>query len=560
MRKFYSTVIAAIFAFTVNTNPTLLFGQSSVSTAFQPRITGLNSPMEVHTAPGDATNRLFIVEKAGVIRIWNGTSLLGTPFLDISSLVVDNDERGLLGMAFHPDYQTNGYFFVYYNANSGNLTISRFQVSGNPDVANSTPNPASPLLSIAKPFENHNGGHIQFKPQDGINYLYVATGDGGSANDPNNNSQNPSSRLGKMLRINADLASPTPEVMAWGLRNPYRWSFDRSTGDAWIADVGQGAREEVHFRAGGASGTNYGWPCWEGTRDNSASAPAGLNCDTVDAVAIPPIFEYVNPPCCGTSIIGGYVYRGSAYPQFQGYYMAADFFDGRVWYIRSNGSGGWITSPPQTGLPANISSFSETNNGDTIYAVGLSSNTIYKVVPTVVTPVSLISFSGTHSTGYNDLKWTTVNEDNIVKYIIETSTDGRSYTEAGTVDATNRPELHTYIFRHNYNTPGKLYYRLRIVELNGTSEYSPTISLGSKDKKGVEVFPTLIVSGIVNINAASPVDRIDILNTNGQRMLTKSLNNITGYLQIVLPSLPKGVYYMQMRGKDFHQTEKIIVQ
>jgi glucose/arabinose dehydrogenase len=561
MRKIITpTAIAAILLFTVHFNPSVLNAQAGVSVAFQSRITGLSSPMEVHTAPGDLTNRLFIVEKAGVIRIWNGTSLLPTPFLDISSLVVDNDERGLLSMAFHPQYQANGFFFVYYNDNSGNLTISRYQVSGDPNVANNTANPITPLVSISKPFENHNGGHIQFKPAGGINYLYFATGDGGSGNDPNNNSQNPNSRLGKMIRINADNTTPTLEVMAWGLRNPFRWSFDKLTGDVWIGDVGQDNREEVSFRASGASGANYGWPCREGTRDNSASAPSGLDCDTVDNVYVHPVFEYLNPPCCATSVFGGYRYRGSAYPQFQGYYMATDYFDGRVWFIRSNGSGGWITSAPQTALPANISSFSETDNGDTIYAVANTGNSIYKLIPTVVTPVSLISFSGITSPGYNDLKWSTVYEENIDRYIIEFSTDGRNYSEAGTVASVNRPDLHTYIFRHVIVMPGKIFYRLRITELDGSYNYSPAITLGSKEKTGVEVYPTFITSGMVNIVAASPVEKIEIININGQKVVSKNMSNVTGFFRIPLPLASKGVYYMQVAGKDFHQTEKIIVQ
>src|SRR5205085_5643708 len=184
---------------------TSFLNAQSASVAFQQRIiSGLTSPIEVHTAPGDATNRLFIVEKAGIIRIWNGTSLLPVPFLDITGIVIDNDERGLLSMAFHPQYQTNGFFYVYYNDNSGNLTISRYHVSSNPNVAESAANPVTPLVSLPKPFENHNGGHIQFKPEGGINYLYVATGDGGDGNDPQNNSQRPTSRLGKFIRINAD--------------------------------------------------------------------------------------------------------------------------------------------------------------------------------------------------------------------------------------------------------------------------------------------------------------------------------------------------------------------
>jgi glucose/arabinose dehydrogenase len=561
MRKMFTQFgIAAILICSFHFSTTTVIAQASV--AFQSRVSGLNQPIEVHTAPGDMT-RLFIVEKSGTIRIWNGTTLLSTPFLDINSIVINdvNGERGLLSMAFHPDYQANGFFYVYYNDNSGNLTIARYQVSANANVANSTANPVTPLVSISKPFGNHNGGHIQFKPEGGINYLYVATGDGGDANDPFNNSQNGTSKLGKIIRIDADdVTSPTMGVMAWGLRNPFRWSFDRLTGDMWIGDVGQGAKEEVNFRAAGASGANFGWPCLEGTRNNAPDLQDNSPCDTVSGVDILPIFEYDNPPCCGTSVIGGYRYRGSAYPQFQGYYMAADYFDGRVWFIRSNGGSGWTVSGPQTGLQANISSFSEAYNGDSLFAVSLSANRVYKIIPTVVTPVSLVSFSGINSPTYNDLRWTTAFEENIEKYIIEYSTDGRNYTEIGTVSSVGSTDLHNYTFRHNTITTGKIYYRLRIAELSGISNYSPTIVLGSKEKSGVTVFPTIITSGFVNINAASPVEKIEIMNISGQRVVSKNMNNADGYFQVPLPSLSKGVYYIQVRGKDFNQTDKIIIQ
>jgi glucose/arabinose dehydrogenase len=560
MRKMFTQFgIAAILVFSFHLYSASLNAQVSVS--FAQRGPVLNSPLEVHTAPGDNT-RLFIVEKAGTIRIWNGTSLLATPFLDINSLVVDNnDERGLLSMAFHPNYQSNGFFFVYYNDNAGKLTIARYQVSADPNVAISTANPVTPLVSISKPFTNHNGGHIQFKPEGGINYLYFATGDGGDANDPQNNSQKPSSRLGKMIRIDADdITTPDMEVMAWGLRNPFRWSFDRLTGDVWIGDVGQADKEEVNFRAAGASGANFGWPCREGTRDNSGAAPSGLDCDSVDNVYIHPIFEYDNPPCCGTSVIGGYRYRGSAYPQFQGYYMAADYFDGRVWFVKSNGSGGWVTSAPQTGLTANISSFSEAYNGDSLFAVSLSTNRFYKIIPNVVTPVSLISFSGTSLQGYNDLKWATAFEENIEKYIVEFSIDGRNYSEAGSVSSIGSTALHNYTFRHNTLTTGKIYYRLRIAELSGISNYSPTIMLGSKERAKAIVYPTIITSGPVNITAASPIEKVEIMNISGQKVVVRNMNNANGFFQVPLPSLPKGIYYIQLSSKDYHQTEKIIIQ
>lgn len=558
MRKILvPTVIAAILVLSIQFYSSTLFAQASV--AFQPRITGLSSPMQVLTAPGNQ-GRLFIVQKAGTIRIWNGTSLLPTPFLNISGLVEDADEQGLLSMAFHPDYEANGFFFVYYNNNSGNIVVSRYQVSADSNVAIATANPVTPLLNIPKPFTNHNGGHIQFKPDGGTNYLYLATGDGGGSNDQSNNSQDPGSLLGKLLRIDADDLTPTPEIVAVGLRNPFRWSIDRLTGDFWIGDVGQGAKEEVDFLADGSTNANFGWPCWEGTRDNSASAPVGLNCTPVDAVAIPPIFDYDNPPCCGTSIVGGYRYRGTAYPMFQGYYMAAEFFDGRVWFIRSDGIGGWIASAPQTGLPANISSFSEAYNGDSLFATSLATNTVYKIVPTVVTPVILTSFSGFSGTGYNDLKWTTENESDILRYVVEYSTDGINYIEAGSVNSVNNPNPHSYNFRHVITMSGRIQYRLKLVEASGGHNYSAIINLGTRTNNAATVYPTAVTSGHVNVIAGAPIDKIEIMNINGQRVLVRNMNNSTGYFQVALPTLPKGLYYMQISGKDHRQTEKIIIQ
>lgn len=249
------TVKATIASFILFfTTTTIIYSQPQL--AYQPVITGLTEPIEVATAPGDASGRVFIVQKGGLIRIWNGSTVLATPFLDISAISVDDGERGLLSMAFHPQYQSNGFFFVYYNNNAGDVTVARYQVSGDPDVANPTPNPVAPLISIPKNFTNHNGGHLQFRVEAGTNYLYFATGDGGSGNDPDNNAQNPASFLGKMIRMNVDAVTPVPEIWAWGLRNPFRWSFDRANGDIWIGDVGQGLKEEVSYRAGGTYGAN----------------------------------------------------------------------------------------------------------------------------------------------------------------------------------------------------------------------------------------------------------------------------------------------------------------
>ena len=550
------TVKATIAVFILFFTTTIINSQPQLS--YQPVITGLSDPIEVLTAPGDASGRLFIVQKGGLIRIWNGSSVLPTSFLDISAISVDDGERGLLSMAFHPQYQSNGFFFVYYNDNAGNVTVARYQVSGNPDIANPTPNPATPLISIPKNFTNHNGGHLQFRVEGGINYLYFATGDGGSGNDPDNNAQNPASFLGKMIRMNVDAPTPVPEIWAWGLRNPFRWSFDRSTGDIWIGDVGQGLKEEVSYRAGGTSGANYGWACMEGLLVN-ASAPASADCDSVENVDVLPIFQYDNPPSGSSSVIGGYVYRGSEFPSLQGYYMTADFYSGQLWLIKPNGVGGW-TVTTQTGLPAFIASFSETSDGSTIYAVSLSGNSVSKLVVPIVTPLTLLRFSGTAGTGYNDLQWRTATEENIEKYIEEYSTDGTNYTAAGEVSAVNNSNGNTYSFRHIIATSAKTFYRLQIAELNGRRAYSPVIVIRGDDKVIVKVYPTVISTGTVNIIAGKPVEKITVVSPDGRQVLSRNIDRTDGYFSLSLPALQKGMYFIQVSGKDFQQTEKIFIQ
>ena len=532
--------------------------QSQPDVSYQPFIDaskGLSSPIELVSAPGDATSRLFIVEKAGIVRIWNGSDLLPTPFLDISALVIADGERGLLSMAFHPQYQSNGYFFVYYNSNDGNITVARYQVSGDPNVAESAANPTTPLISIPKNFGNHNGGHLQFRTEGGTNYLYFATGDGGSGNDPGNNAQNPNSYLGKMIRINVDVTPYNPEIWAWGLRNPFRWSFDRNTGDIWIGDVGQNSKEEINFRALGTSGANYGWVCVEGT-ENNTSVPGTAVCDTVRNVTVLPILDYDNP-AEGSSVIGGYVYRGSEYPALQGYYMATDFFSGRLWLIRQVGAT-WDISV-KTGMPTRIASISEAANG-ALYAVSLTDNIIYKIVIPVVIPLNLIRFSGTPMSGYNELKWITASEQNMDKYIVEYSTNGISYFTAGEVLSENNENRNVYTFRHATINSTIVYYRLQMSELNGTYKYSPVIAIGADMQTGLKIYPTSITNGLVNIISWQPVERVIITSTNGIQLLSKEMNGSTGYFNVALPVLQKGVYIIRVSGKDFQQTEKIFIQ
>ncbi len=336
------------------------------SLTLEPIATGLARPVDI-THAGDGSGRLFIVLQSGRIVIHDGSGVLPTPFLDISSLVSCCRERGLLGLAFDPEYATNGLFYVNYTNTSGDTVIARYAVSSNPDQAN--PDPEGFVLTVTQPYTNHNGGQIRFG-LDG--YLYIAMGDGGGAGDPDNYAQNRGERLGKMLRIDVSGALPytippdnpfvgdagtLDEIWALGMRNPWRFSFDRVTGDLFIADVGQGAREEVSFQPGGShGGENYGWRRMEGS--SCFDPPSG--CDSGSLVL--PIIEYGhgNGDC---SITGGYRYRGQASPHLFGLYFYADFCTGRIWAATEQGDGSWTTEEVLD-TANNFSTFGEDEDGE----------------------------------------------------------------------------------------------------------------------------------------------------------------------------------------------------
>jgi glucose/arabinose dehydrogenase len=311
---------------------------------------GLSLPLWIGAPAGDA--RLFVIEKDGQVRIVDGGVVLPTPFLDITAKTSKGSEQGLLGLAFHPSYASNGLFFVNYTDTAGDTVVSRFQVSAvDPDLAD----PASEALILFQdqPFENHNGGDLHFG-LDG--YLYVGFGDGGSQQDPQCHGQALSTWLGKLLRIDVDGAFPYAipadnpfvgvpgalgEIWLVGLRNPWRWSVDRLTGDLYLGDVGQNRREEIDFAAAGVGGTNYGWKIVEGTRCNQISgcAPGTPACGDPSYVA--PIYELFHVGFSGPlAIIGGAVYRGCAIPDLAGTYFFADFNDNKIRsFVYDPGSG-----------------------------------------------------------------------------------------------------------------------------------------------------------------------------------------------------------------------------
>jgi glucose/arabinose dehydrogenase len=328
---------------------------------------------------GDA--RLFVLEQGGRIRIIQDGILLPAPFLDISDRVGSaGNEQGLLGLAFHPQYPSNGFFFVNYTDLQGDTVIARFQVSA--DASQADPQSETRFLSIPQPFPNHNGGQVVFGP-DG--YLYLGLGDGGSAGDPQNNAQSTQNLLGKILRLDVGASAAekaygipadnpfgvgggAPEIWAYGLRNPWRFSFDRLTGDLFIADVGQNQWEEVNFLpAASPPGANFGWRFFEGSAPYEGSAPD-------PQTLVFPVAEYSHE--LGCSITGGYVYRGASTPEWQGIYFFGDYCSGLVFGLMRAADGSWEQrSLFDTG--ASISSFGEDSQGE-LFLVDLG-GTIYRL-------------------------------------------------------------------------------------------------------------------------------------------------------------------------------------
>lgn len=328
--------------------------------------TGLQRPLLL-TGADDGTNRMFIVEQDG--QIWVTTTVDGTiqkqPFLNVSGIIsTRGNERGLLGLAFHPQFKTNGQFFINYTDVNGNTVVARYTTLAS-DPNQGDANSASFVIQIEQPYPNHNGGHLAFGP-DG--YLYIGMGDGGAAGDPQGNGQDPKALLGKMLRLDIDsepYASPkdnpfatnpdlAPEVWAMGLRNPWRYTFDRLTGDLYIGDVGQNQWEEVDFQPAGQSGLNYGWNILEGShRYSGEPTPQGLTA---------PIAEYSHGEG-GCSITGGYVYRGATLKALTGIYFFADYCSGMIWSTFRDADGAWQTN---LFMDTNftISSFGQDDDGE----------------------------------------------------------------------------------------------------------------------------------------------------------------------------------------------------
>ncbi|MDO8549843.1 MAG: PQQ-dependent sugar dehydrogenase [Ignavibacteria bacterium] len=441
--------------------------QYQLTNAF-PNLPNFSSPVDLQN-PGDCTNRLFVVEQAGIIKVFENRADVSTvkTFLNITDRVTSGGELGLLGLAFHPDYENNGYFYVNYTAPSPLRTvISRFQVSAtNPDSADK--NTELILFTQSQPFSNHNGGQTSFGP-DG--YLYIALGDGGSGGDPQNHAQTLTDLLGKISRIDVDNPEPPlnygipadnpfkdntagyrEEIYAYGLRNPWRFSFDPVTGWLWCGDVGQNAWEEIDIIQ---NGKNYGWRCYEG---NHPYNTAGCNAPEY----IYPVWEYPHSPEC--SVSGGFVYRGPNQPGLIGKYIYADYCSDKIWALTYDG-----VNPPTNQLLVTATG-SPTSFGvdqvNELYICTFGGGRIYKFVSTAaVTAPSALTAMATNP-AIVELNWID-NSNNEDGFRIERMETNGNYSEVATVAAntTNYEDAVSQAIDYKY--------RVRAYNSSDTSGYS----------------------------------------------------------------------------------------
>lgn len=357
----------------------------------EPAVTaGLEMPVYL-THAGDGSGRLFIVELPGRIRVVDNGELLEQPFLDIQDSVKCCSEQGLFSVAFDPDYKSNGEFYVNYTNRKGDTVIARY-TARDPASATADPVKVTPILIIDQPYFNHNGGLLKFSPRDG--YLYIGMGDGGGPGDPDGRGQAMHTLLGKMLRIDvrgrttysipasnpyAGSGEARPEIWAFGLRNPWRFSFDRLTGDLYIGDVGAVCYEEINIEpAGDPGGRNYGWSRMEGFHAFNRTESGLCSQPRVSPTGLTlPVHQYTHR--WGTAIAGGYVYRGSAFPELGGIYFYGDFGSGRIWALLRGPAGKWHSVPLQD-TDLEISSFGEDEAGE-LYILDIKGG-VYRIVGT----------------------------------------------------------------------------------------------------------------------------------------------------------------------------------
>lgn len=530
-----------------------------------PVITNLTAPIQLVHA-GDGSERIFIVERRGVVKVFEAGSLSSpVTYLNMNapdSTVGARGEGGLLSIAFHPDFTTNGYIYAYYTNLAGDLVLARYTAATS--SANSVnANTRSEILKIPHPVNtNHNGGELHFGYDDG--FLYLSTGDGGGGNDVPGNAQDTASLLGKILRIDVNMLTGETgsykipadnpydnEVFVTGLRNPFRWSFDRENQGMWIGDVGQGAQEEIDYLSAEAiNGANFGWKCYEGNIPTPGADRTG--CEPA-ATYTAPVYTYPNSAERGKSVIGGVVYRGKKYPLLYGYYVGMDYYSGDIHKIRSDGS----VQEYQTSGLAGVVDIGEDESGE-IYAV--AGNSVYSISTEEGLPVTLLDFSGSAGNEGVKLSWQTTEERNFSEFEIEYSNNAINFEKIGTVVAENAASGYKYSFSHRNTDKGNFYYRLKMIDMDNTFRFSRMITVNMAGMFSENfVRPSLISNGMINLVLSEPFQSLELINVNGQVSQKEVISGKNGMVNIPLKTSASGIYTVRLAGPDKVIQQKIFI-
>ncbi|MEO0787681.1 MAG: PQQ-dependent sugar dehydrogenase [Bacteroidota bacterium] len=584
MQKYLLSTILALCAI-------FLSAQPSFELSFTQLASGLRNPVGIQE-PNDGTDRLFIIEQSWGIREYDRSTGTLAPtnqlYLDISSQVRDNgNEQGVLGLAFHPSFATNGYFYVNYTSQAdaaqgipqGATVVSRFQAA-NPLTDNSVSSATEQILLIVpQPFSNHNAGDLAFGP-DG--YLYVTMGDGGSGGDPDDNGQDPLTMLGSILRIDVDNPSggnnygipPTnpyvgttdtlDEIWAMGVRNPWRVSFDKVNNEFWIADVGQNEHEEINRVDATIGGLDYGWDCQEGF--DTYNGPRSADCDPGDVYQSPIVEFPRSGEQAALSITGGFVYRGTEFPNLVGWYICADYVTDNIFLVKENQQGGYDVAIETDDDISNVSSFGQAADGQIfILRRSFSNGRLYTISQAL--PVELTEFSARlQDNGQVLLNWTTGREEGSGQFIIERSNDGRSFTAIGQTPAAGSSDTPiNYEFVDRTPLGVRAYYRLRQIDLDGSEQLSPIRRIDPKASEEVEIFPNPVDDWLtIDMGEMDVYGQIQavLYDQQGRAMQAQTWLHDAGYFlrRWSLAQVPTGFYTLSVKYDGGSLDKQLIVR
>jgi glucose/arabinose dehydrogenase len=531
----------------------------------EPVVSGFTRPVKVtHAFDG----RLFVAEIGGKIKIVKNGAVLSQPFLDIGTKINDPDWAGIFSIAFPPDYQASGFFYVLYVVKSKTeVQISRFsRQAGNADLADAD----SEVKILTIPYEDvlggHRGGDMAFG-KDG--FLYISTGDNGPGSrgvlgDPSNNSQNMGKLFGKLLRL--DTSSPTPgdnplgKIFALGLRNPWRFGFDRQTGDLWIGDNGQDGWEEINYLSYPSGGpvSNFGWNCLEGTQTYNASHCAQGTSYIAPKLTYP---GFTNNGGKDASVMGGFVYRGSRYPSMKGYYFFGDYSTGKIGYIDPLGA-----TTLDAGIAyASLISFGEDQSGE-LYTLSFLNGTLSKITnPGDPLPVRLLFVKLTETDGRFLIRWKTVQESNFSHFEVQRSGDGHTFQTLDTVYGEGAGSA--YAFTDSEPLNGTSYYRLKMVDRaadggdadreDSTFQYSSVVTGLLNMRRQAFIFPNPGASRIA-LGGLAKGDEVRIYNTSGLLIYSRDILS-NGEWKLNMEGNSKGIYtiFIDNAASGFSQKLKM---